>query len=214
MTTARNARNITEFIDYEADQHDGVDTPPEEEYPGTPVNDDSGDRDDAERTTVESPTKRARNTTDVTPESVDVNTATNVPPPPSQPPAPTGATTTLPNLRLHMTHKLIERAFDQQAFEIPTDFSLGDVQTIGKTTKVVTYNLTKGTKQCDSFAIVGIVVPDPFTGMQHSASSFVMHRTRHHSAPHTKLCMPMCHANAPPHMSYHTTRAHDFGCCR
>jgi hypothetical protein len=215
MTTARNARNITEFIDYEADQHDGVDTPPEEEYPGTPVNDDSGD--DAERTTVESPTKRARSTTNVAPESVDVGTATNVPPPTSQPPAPTSATTTMPNLRLNMTHTLIEKAFRQQAFEIPTEISLGDVQTIGKTTKVVTYNLTKGTKQCDSFAIVGIVVPDPFTGMQHSASSFVMHRTRHHCAAHTKLCMTMCHAHAPPHTCHITQlerTPHDFGCCR
>ena len=178
MATERNARKISEFIDYECDQHDGVSPPPEEEYPGTPVNDDSGD--DAERTTVESPTKRARSTTDVTSESVDVNTATNVPPPPSQPPAPTGATTTLPTLRLNMTHKLIEKAFDQKAFEVPTEFSLANVQTIGKTTKVGTYNFTKGTKQCDSFAVVARVVPDPFTGMQHSASSFVMHRTRHH----------------------------------
>jgi hypothetical protein len=215
MATERNARKISEFIDYECDQHDGVSPPPEEEYPGTPVNNDSGD--DAERTTVESPTKRARSTTDVTSESVDVNTATNVPPPPSQPPAPTGATTTLPTLRLNMTHKLIEKASDQQAFEVPTEFFLGNVETIGKTTKVGTYNFTKGTKQCDSFAVVARVVPDPFTGMQHSASSFVMHRTRHHCATHTKLCMPMCHAHAPPHTCHITQlerTPHDFGCCR
>jgi hypothetical protein len=168
-------------------------------------------------TPVESPTKRARSTTNVAPESVVVGTATNVPPPSSQPPAPTGATTTMPNLRLKMTHTLIEKALLQQAFEVPTNISLGDVQTIGKTTRVGIYNLTKGTKQCESFAIVARVVPDPFTGMQHSASSFVMHRTRHHCAAHTKLCIPMCHAHPPPHTCHITPlehTPHKFGCCR
>jgi hypothetical protein len=215
MTTERDPRKISEFIDYECDQRDGVDTPQEEEYPGTPDNPDSPD--DAEPTPVESPTKRARSTTNVAPESVDVGTAPNVPPPPSQPPAPTGATTTLTNLRLKMTHRLIEKAFLQQAFDVPTNISLGDVQTIGKTTRVGIYNLTKGTKQCDSFAIIARWVPDPFTGMQHSASSFVMHRTRHQCAAHTKLCMPMCHAHAPPHTCHITQLEHtppDCGCCR
>ena len=62
ITTERNARKISEFIDYECDQHDGV----EEEYPGTPENPDSAD--DAQPTPVESPTKRARSTTNVAPE--------------------------------------------------------------------------------------------------------------------------------------------------
>ena len=125
-----------------------------------------------ERTTVESPKKRARTTEIVHPESADVNTATpatNVLPPPSEPPAPTGATTTPRNLRLVMTHKLIKKAFLQQAFDIPTDISLGSVQTIGKTTTVAIYNLTKGTKQFDSFGIIAKVVPNPLTGMRHSA---------------------------------------------
>jgi hypothetical protein len=207
MTTERAARKISEFIEYECDQHDGVNTPPEEEYPGTPVNDDSGD--DAQPTPVESPTKRARSTTNVAPESVDVGTATIVPPPSSQPPAPTGATTTMPNLRLKMTHKLIEKAFFQQAFEIPTKISLADVQTIGKTTKVGTYNLTKGTNQCDSFAVVARVVPDPFTGMQHSASPFVLHRTRHHCDLTQYLAMPMSMRTLHhTHVISHTSSAH------
>ena len=210
MTTERNARKISEFIDYECDQHDGV----EEEYPGTPENPDSAD--DAQPTPVESPTKRARSTTNVAPESVDFGTATNVPPPSSQPPAPTDATTTMPNLRLKMTHTLIEKAFLQQAFEIPTVIALGDIQTIGKTTKVGTYNFTKGTKQCDSFAMIGRVVPDPFTGMQHSASSFVMHRTRHHCDLTQSSACPC--AMRTVHNTCHITQLertpHDFGCCR
>lgn len=158
MTTERSAR----FLETEADENDAVDTPVEEEFPETPDEDDSAD--DAKDTNVESPTKRARTTPNVEPESVADGTASNVQPPPSGPPAPTGSSTTPANLRLVMSKKLIQTAASRHAFDIPTNISLKDVQTIGKTTTVATYMLNKGTNPTESFAIIAQVVPNPVTG--------------------------------------------------
>ena len=155
-----------QYFEPESAEHDGDDTPVEEEFPKTPDDNDSDN--DAKGTTVESPTKRARTTPNVEPESVADGTASDVPPPPSEPPAPTGSTTTASltphNLRLKMTTKLIETAASRLAFDIPTSISLKDVETIGQTTKVATYILNKGAKPTESFAIIAEVVPNAVTG--------------------------------------------------
>ena len=152
-----------EYLELESAENEGVETPvEEEEFPDTP--DENNSADDAKGTTVESPTKRARTTPNVEPESVADGTASNVPPSPSEPPAPTGSTTTPANLRLPMSKKLIKKAASRDAFVIPTNISLKSVETIGKTTTVATYMLNKGANPTESFAIIAQVVPNPVTG--------------------------------------------------